>query len=159
MGAEVNDRRIIESMLALDIDGALDRAVRERSACSIGGAAAAMSFARATGTGPGRLVGYMSSHDVHPDESFVGYAGILYGLKSISRGGTNLRIRSRHHRRASSSAPSPASGLLSRHARPPAGGCFQSSRSGSESPRKRREAARRCANTPPGTFANRVERL
>jgi len=76
---EVNDRRIIESMLALDIDGALDRALRERSACSIGGAAAAMSFARATGAGPGKLVGYMSSHDVHPDESFVGYAGILYG--------------------------------------------------------------------------------
>jgi len=75
---EVNDRRIVESMLALDIDAALDRAVRERSACSIGGAVAAMSFARATGAGPGRLVGYMTSRDVHPDESFVGYAGILY---------------------------------------------------------------------------------
>ncbi len=75
---EVNDRRIVESMLALDIDGALERARLERSACSIGGAAAAMSFARATGAGSGRLVGYMTSRDVHPDESFVGYAGILY---------------------------------------------------------------------------------
>jgi AmmeMemoRadiSam system protein B len=75
---EVNDRRIVESMLALDIDGALGRAERERSACSIGGAAAAMSFARATGARTARLVGYMTSRDVHPDESFVGYAGILY---------------------------------------------------------------------------------
>ncbi len=75
---EVNDRRIIESMLALDLDAALDRGVRERSACSIGGALSAMSFARATGAGSGRLVGYLTSHDVHPDESFVGYAGILY---------------------------------------------------------------------------------
>ena len=75
---EVNDRRIVESMLALDIEAALDRADRERSACSIGGAAAAMSFARACGAGSGRLVGYMTSHDIHPGESFVGYAGILF---------------------------------------------------------------------------------
>jgi AmmeMemoRadiSam system protein B len=75
---DVNDRRILESMLALDIDAALDRAARERSACSIGGAAAAMSFARAMGARSGRLVGYMTSHDVHPGESFVGYAGILF---------------------------------------------------------------------------------
>ena len=65
-------------MLALDIDGALERAARERSACSIGGAAAAMSFARATGAHSGRLLGYMTSHDIRPDESFVGYAGIIY---------------------------------------------------------------------------------
>jgi AmmeMemoRadiSam system protein B len=75
---EVNDRRIVECMLALDIDGALERAARERSACSIGGAAAAMSFARATGARSGRLLGYMTSHDIRPDESFVGYAGIIY---------------------------------------------------------------------------------
>jgi len=75
---EVNDRRIVESMLALDIDAALERAVRERSACSIGGAASAMSFARASGAGSGRLVGYMTSSDIQPGESFVGYAGILY---------------------------------------------------------------------------------
>ena len=65
-------------MLEMDIDAALGRADRERSACSIGGAAAAMAFARAVGASSARLVGYMTSYDVHPDESFVGYAGILY---------------------------------------------------------------------------------
>jgi MEMO1 family protein len=75
---EVNDRRLIDCMLAMDIDGAMERAARDRSACSIGGAAASMSFALATGARSGRLVGYMTSHDVHPDQSFVGYAGILY---------------------------------------------------------------------------------
>jgi len=75
---EVNDRRIVDRMLALDVDGVLERARRERSACSVGGAAAAMSFARACGAGESSLVGYMTSWDVHPAESFVGYAGILY---------------------------------------------------------------------------------
>ena len=75
---ETNDRRFIESMMAMDFDAALERAVRERSACSAGGALVAMSFARENGVRQGRLVRYMTSFDVHPGESFVGYAGILY---------------------------------------------------------------------------------
>jgi AmmeMemoRadiSam system protein B len=77
---EVNDRRIIESMLHLDVESALERARQERSACSIGGAVAAMHFARASGVSAGNLVGYLTSSDVYPGESFVGYAGVLYTL-------------------------------------------------------------------------------
>jgi MEMO1 family protein len=76
---EVNDRRMIESLCAMDFDAALDRALQERSACSVGGALAALSFARAKGIQKGTLLRYMTSHDVHPAESFVGYAGIIYG--------------------------------------------------------------------------------
>jgi AmmeMemoRadiSam system protein B len=79
---EVNDRRILESMLSLDVEEALDRARRERSACSIGGAAAAMGFAKELGALSGRLVGYMTSCDVQPAASFVGYAGILYSARA-----------------------------------------------------------------------------
>jgi AmmeMemoRadiSam system protein B len=75
---EVNDRRFIESLLAIDLDEALRRALRERSACSAGGALAAARFAQECGVEQGRLVRYMTSFDVHPAESFVGYAGILY---------------------------------------------------------------------------------
>jgi len=75
---EVNDRRIVESMLELDVEAALERARRERSACSIGGAAAAMRFAHESGCREGHLVGYMTSYDVLPGSSFVGYAGIIY---------------------------------------------------------------------------------
>ena len=75
---EVNDRRFIESLLAMDFDEALSRALRERSACSAGGALAAMRFAQENGVEQGRLVRYTTSFDVHPAESFVGYAGILY---------------------------------------------------------------------------------
>jgi MEMO1 family protein len=75
---EVNDRRFIESLLALDFDAALDRALGERSACSAGGALAALSFARQKGVGRGELVRYMTSLDVRPTESFVGYAGVVF---------------------------------------------------------------------------------
>jgi AmmeMemoRadiSam system protein B len=75
---EVNDRRLIESLVAMDFDSALGRALRERSACSAGGALAAMSFARENGVREGKLLRYMSSFDLHPADSFVGYAGILY---------------------------------------------------------------------------------
>ncbi len=75
---EVNDRRIVESLVDMDGDAALDRALRERSACSVGGALAAVGYARATGALKGELLQYATSFDVHPAESFVGYAGILY---------------------------------------------------------------------------------
>lgn len=75
---EVNDKRFIESVLAMDVGAAIDRALRERSACSAGGAIAALSFARAMGATRGELIRYMTSFDVHPAESFVGYAGIVF---------------------------------------------------------------------------------
>ncbi|MGA2974834.1 MAG: AmmeMemoRadiSam system protein B [Spirochaetia bacterium] len=76
---EVNDKRIIESLLAMDFNAALERALQERSACSAGGALAALSFAREKGVRAGTLLSYRTSFDIQPAESFVGYAGILYG--------------------------------------------------------------------------------
>jgi hypothetical protein len=75
---EVNDRRILDSLVAMDTEAALDRAVRERSACSVGGALAAITFSRESGAGRGTLVRYATSLDIHPADSFVGYAGIFY---------------------------------------------------------------------------------
>ena len=75
---EVNDRRFVEAMVALDLGEALDRALREHSACSAGGAVAAAKYAAASGCGRGLLLDYRTSHDVYPGESFVGYAGIIY---------------------------------------------------------------------------------
>ncbi len=75
---DVNDRRIVACLVAMDTGGALERAVRERSACSVGGALAAIGYAKARGVTTGRLVDYRTSYDVAPSDSFVGYAGILY---------------------------------------------------------------------------------
>ncbi|OHD72945.1 MAG: AmmeMemoRadiSam system protein B [Spirochaetes bacterium RBG_13_68_11] len=83
----VNDRRFIDALLAMDEAGARQRAAAEHSACSAGGAVAAMAFAREAGVSRGELLDYRTSRDVHPlgresperpAESFVGYAAVVY---------------------------------------------------------------------------------
>jgi AmmeMemoRadiSam system protein B len=75
---DVNDRRFTEALLAMDEAGALKRANDERSACSAGGAVAAVAFAREAGADRGELIDYRTSRDVHVSESFVGYAAVVY---------------------------------------------------------------------------------
>lgn len=75
---DVNDKRFIDALLSMDFSAALERATREHSACSAGGALAAMTFARENGVQKGDLLSYATSYDVHPSDSFVGYAGVLY---------------------------------------------------------------------------------
>jgi len=74
----VNDRRFVDALLAMDEAGALERAHAEHSACSAGGAVAAMAYARAAGATRGELLEYRTSRDVHPSDSFVGYAAVIY---------------------------------------------------------------------------------
>jgi hypothetical protein len=88
-----NDARIVRALLALDCAETLAAAREDRSACSVGGALAAVGFAHALGVGQGRLLAYATSLDGSPvsgrpqdaafaerraGDSFVGYAGILY---------------------------------------------------------------------------------
>jgi len=75
---EVNDRRLVEALLALDCERALELAAAEGSACSAGAGAASASFARRLGVGQGKLVEYATSYEEHRSDSFVGYAGIIY---------------------------------------------------------------------------------
>jgi AmmeMemoRadiSam system protein B len=75
---DVNDRRLIDAALSMDIPSVLDRSCRERSACSAGGAVGAISFARARGVREGVLLQYRTSYEIHQSDSFVGYAGILF---------------------------------------------------------------------------------
>jgi AmmeMemoRadiSam system protein B len=77
---EVNDRRFIDAALACDPLLAISLARSEQSACSAGGAGAAMAFAGERGACPGELVSYRTSYDVMPGSSFVGYGGVLYSL-------------------------------------------------------------------------------
>jgi AmmeMemoRadiSam system protein B len=75
---EVNDRRLVEALLEMELDKALDLARRERSACSAGGAVAAARFAEKLGVQKGQLLEYTTSYDVSPAPFFVGYAAIIY---------------------------------------------------------------------------------
>lgn len=74
----VNDARFIECLTGMDADGAIERARTEKSACSAGGALAALSFAKSLGCASGTLLQYANSFDVFPSESFVGYAAVAY---------------------------------------------------------------------------------
>ena len=75
---KVNDKNFIDSCIAMDVESALSHANNDKSACSAGGAVCAISFARQMGVTRGTLLEYKTSWDVHPSDSFVGYAGIMY---------------------------------------------------------------------------------
>ncbi len=74
---EVNDKRFIEAALKLDGPGMLKAAAEDQSACSAGGAVAAVAAARKLGARKAVLHDYYTSYDVMPGDSFVGYAGIV----------------------------------------------------------------------------------
>ncbi len=73
-----NDRGFIDRALRMDAEGLLGHAMANDSACSAGAALSAMATCKALGAEKGTLLDYYTSYDIMPDESFVGYAGILY---------------------------------------------------------------------------------
>jgi len=75
---EKNDAGMIDLLLRMAGESSIAYAARERAACSIGAAAAALSYASLHGISEGVLCGYGSSYSGHRSESFVGYAGISY---------------------------------------------------------------------------------
>ena len=74
----INDKGFIERALKMDAEGLLQHAVENDSACSAGAAVSAMATCKALGAEKGVLLDYYTSYDIMPDDSFVGYAGILY---------------------------------------------------------------------------------
>jgi hypothetical protein len=74
---EVNDKRFLDLTLKLDGPGMLKAAAEDQSACSPGGAVAAVAAAKKLGATKAILVDYYTSYDIMPGDSFVGYAGIV----------------------------------------------------------------------------------
>ena len=74
---EVNDKKFIDQALKLDGPGMLKTAQADQSACSAGGAVAAVAAAKADGARKAALIDYYTSYDVMPGDSFVGYAGVV----------------------------------------------------------------------------------
>jgi len=73
-----NDRGFVEAALRMEVEGLLLHAEENDSACSAGAAAAAIATCKGLGAKEGMLLDYYTSYDIMPDESFVGYAGIVY---------------------------------------------------------------------------------
>ncbi|MDR2144599.1 MAG: AmmeMemoRadiSam system protein B [Treponema sp.] len=79
----VNDRRFIEAVIDGDPREILDRAEREKSACSAGAVLGALGFAEETAGEKrpvGELLDYRTSADItgDPDGSFVGYMAFCW---------------------------------------------------------------------------------
>ena len=73
-----NDKGFIDRALRMDIEGLLTHAEENDSACSAGAAASAVATCKALGAKKGILLDYHTSYEVMPDDSFVGYGGILF---------------------------------------------------------------------------------
>ena len=73
-----NDKGLVDRALKMDVEGLLEHARKNDSACSAGAAASAIATCKALGAQKGILLEYYTSYDILPDESFVGYAGIVY---------------------------------------------------------------------------------
>ena len=75
---EENDRKAIDLMVGMDPGGLIQEALKSQNACCPGGATASIAAAKELGAEEGECILYATSHDVHPDDSFVGYAGVGY---------------------------------------------------------------------------------
>lgn len=76
--ARKNDREFLKLCEMGDAEKAVAHAVKNRSACSPGAAAAAIRFARRLGVTAGELLEHTSSYEIRPADSFVGYGSVIY---------------------------------------------------------------------------------
>jgi AmmeMemoRadiSam system protein B len=75
---QVNDKRFIDAVLALNAMEAVTAANQDQSSCSAGAPAAAIAAAKKMGATKAVLVDYYTSYDIMPGDSFVGYGGVIW---------------------------------------------------------------------------------
>lgn len=73
-----NDRRVVKAMKSMDPDAVIREGLTRQNACCAGAAATAIAASTALGATRAEEVAYATSYDKHPNESFVGYVGILF---------------------------------------------------------------------------------
>ena len=74
----VNDKRIVDLMVAMDGEDIIQESLKNHNACCPGAAGAAVEAAKILGAKKGGKIAYSTSYDIRPDSSFVGYAGIVF---------------------------------------------------------------------------------
>jgi MEMO1 family protein len=73
-----NDKRMIDLILDMDPEAILSEAALNLNACCSGAVAAAVGALKKIGGLTAEKLNYRTSYDVRPDDSFVGYAGIVF---------------------------------------------------------------------------------
>ena len=74
----INDRQVIDAMLALNPDQVIEQGLASQNACCAGAAATALAAGKALGSEKAEMLAYATSYDKSPGDSFVGYVGILF---------------------------------------------------------------------------------
>ena len=75
---EENDRRLVQGILSMDPHGVIQESLRNHNACCSGAVAAAIAAAKGLGARRGDELIYATSYDIRPDDSFVGYVGVVF---------------------------------------------------------------------------------
>lgn len=73
-----NDKRIRELMRKLDAAGVIQESLMSHNACCPGAVATTIAAAKKLGAKEGMELSYITSYDIRPDSSFVGYTGMLF---------------------------------------------------------------------------------
>lgn len=73
-----NDQRVINLMLDMNPEGVIEEALTQQNACCSGAAATTIAAAKKIGSEAAHKIAYATSYDKQPDDSFVGYAGIVF---------------------------------------------------------------------------------
>ena len=74
----VNDRRVVNLMVEMDPERVIKESLENYNSCCSGAAGAAIMAAKELGARKGEEVDYLTSYDIRPDNSFVGYVGIVF---------------------------------------------------------------------------------
>eukprot|EP00362_Geleiidae_sp_MMETSP1317_P001294 CAMPEP_0201281476 /NCGR_PEP_ID=MMETSP1317-20130820/2835_1 /ASSEMBLY_ACC=CAM_ASM_000770 /TAXON_ID=187299 /ORGANISM="Undescribed Undescribed, Strain Undescribed" /LENGTH=221 /DNA_ID=CAMNT_0047591309 /DNA_START=126 /DNA_END=791 /DNA_ORIENTATION=- len=75
-----NDKEFIKTVLSMEPLKLINESEKRKNACCSGSAAAAITAAKQLGAKKAELLFYTTSYDKSPQDSFVGYAGIVFGL-------------------------------------------------------------------------------
>ena len=74
----VNDKRLVDLLVAMDSEGTIAESHKNYNACCSGAAGAAIEAAKTLGAKKGTKIAYSTSYDISADSSFVGYVGVVF---------------------------------------------------------------------------------
>ncbi|MBF0224014.1 MAG: AmmeMemoRadiSam system protein B [Desulfobacterales bacterium] len=74
-----NDKEIIDTMMEMNAEKVIEKALKDQNACCSGAAAAAIASLKSMGANKTEQIAYATSYDKSPGDSFVGYVGLVFG--------------------------------------------------------------------------------
>jgi len=73
-----NDKSVIDAIEVMDPELVINEGLSKKNACCAGAAAAAISTGKALGAEKAEMLSYATSYDKRPNDSFVGYVGVIF---------------------------------------------------------------------------------